>query len=76
MSNFEDNYDFDEASKEWMKNKVKLSNGYYKYICGHLTAKGKKCLRKPIKFKKACAHHYKSIIQIGNSGKPKENTKS
>ena len=25
--------DFDDASKEWMKNKKKIGNGMYVYIC-------------------------------------------
>jgi hypothetical protein len=38
--------DFDEASKEWKKNKIKLDNGCYKYICGKTTKTGKKCKNK------------------------------
>jgi hypothetical protein len=29
---FINNYSFDEASKEWNKNKVKIINGCYNYI--------------------------------------------
>ena len=75
MQPFEKTYDFDQASKEWMKNKTKLGSGQYKYICGHLTTKGKKCLRKPLKRKKVCFYHYKSTVQVGNRSEPKENTK-
>ncbi len=76
MQPFEKFYDFDAASNEWMKNKIKLRNGQYKYVCGHLTTKGKKCLKKPLPFKRACVCHTKSIIQICNSSKPKKYTKS
>jgi hypothetical protein len=67
MKPFEKKYDFDKSSSEWMKNKVKLGNGQYKYVCGYICKSGKKCLRKPSQFKKACAYHYKLIIQVGNS---------
>lgn len=29
------NIDFDEASKEWRKNKIYLGKGYFKYKCSH-----------------------------------------
>ena len=76
MEPFEDFYDFDDASSEWMKNKIKLGCGYYKYVCGHLTTKGKKCLRKPTLFKRRCSQHYKLIIEISDGSKPKKYTKS
>lgn len=75
MRPFEKTYDFDASSSEWMKNKIKLGNGHYKYVCGHLTTKGKKCLRKPLPFKKACVYHYKLIIQVGDTSQPQEYTK-
>jgi hypothetical protein len=31
-SQFEKKYSFDEASKEWNKNKIKKNNCYYEYI--------------------------------------------
>lgn len=34
---------FDESSAAWMKNKIKLPNGQYKYVCGKITKSGKKC---------------------------------
>ena len=37
---------FDEASKEWMRNKKKLTNGRYEYICNYIHSNGKQC-RKP-----------------------------
>ena len=76
MEPFEENYDFDDASNEWMKNKIKLGSGHYKYVCGHLTTKGKKCLRKPKAFKRKCPQHYKLIIKISDGSKPKKYTKS
>ena len=38
-------FDFDEASKEWRKNKKSTGNGCYKYICCQKTKTGKKCNR-------------------------------
>ena len=35
--------DFDEASDLWMQNKLKLSHGMFKYICGKITKKGYRC---------------------------------
>ena len=72
---FEKEYDFDEASKEWMKNKIKIGSGTYKYICGHKTTKGKKCLKKPIRFKGACKYHLnqlsKSVTVVSQRKIPK-----
>jgi hypothetical protein len=33
VSNIGINIDFDEASKEWRKNKIELGKGYFKYKC-------------------------------------------
>lgn len=38
-------FNFDESSEAWMANKIKLSNGCYKYICGKITKNGKKCMK-------------------------------
>lgn len=35
--------DFTEASDAWMKNKIKLGTGQYKYVCGEQTQQGYKC---------------------------------
>jgi hypothetical protein len=42
---YEVNIDFDEAHEAWMKNKMRLSNCTYKYICGKQTKKGHRCLK-------------------------------
>lgn len=31
---YEVNIDFDEASAAWMRNKKKMGNGCYQYVCG------------------------------------------
>lgn len=67
MEPFEKNYDFDMASSEWMKNKIKLGGGQYKYVCGHLTTKGKKCLRKPITSTRTCFYHDKTIFRTNKA---------
>ena len=38
---------FTEASIEWMRNKIKLPNGEYRYVCGKMTKKNKKCKNPP-----------------------------
>lgn len=48
---------FDEASKAWTANKIKLENGCYKYICGKITKTGKKCMRSG-----KCKLHDKKIL--------------
>ena len=42
---FDSNF-FDDASKCWRKNKIKLKNGEYAYKCCGLTKKNKRCIRK------------------------------
>lgn len=47
---------FDEASKYWLANKKKLSNGCYTYVCGALLKNGKFCKRN-IKNNGRCTTH-------------------
>jgi hypothetical protein len=49
--------DFDEASKAWKANKIKINNGCYRYICvfNHDTI----CLRKCLNGEIYCKKHYK-----------------
>ena len=42
---FDSNF-FDDASKCWRKNKIKLKNGEYAYKCCGITKKNKRCIRK------------------------------
>lgn len=49
---------FNEASKAWMQNKVKIGNGLYKYVCGQLTKLGTPCQQSP-----NCHIHRKKLIQ-------------
>ena len=42
MEEFTSEY-FDNASKEWMKNKRKLKNGMYTYTCVFIDKNGAKC---------------------------------
>jgi hypothetical protein len=37
------NIDFDDASMCWRQNKIKLSQGKYKYICEYVHKDGKQC---------------------------------
>jgi hypothetical protein len=49
---------FDEASKEWMKNKRKLRTGYFIYTCDYIFKYGKKCGRDSYKDTHLCRQHY------------------
>lgn len=49
---------FEDSSKEWMKNKRKVRNTYYKYICQHTYKYGKKCGRDVYKDKDLCRQHW------------------
>jgi hypothetical protein len=42
---FDNNIDFDEASKCWRENKKKTSNGCFVYICNHKHSNNKRCRR-------------------------------
>ena len=42
---FDSNF-FDDASKCWRKNKIKLKNGDYAYKCCGLTKNNTRCIRK------------------------------
>ncbi len=44
FNNMFDNYiDFDEASKEWRKNKKKQENGRFEYVCNYFHKNSKQC---------------------------------
>jgi hypothetical protein len=43
ITKFEVNIDFDDASKEWHKNKKSIGNSQYKYVCQIQTNKKKIC---------------------------------
>jgi hypothetical protein len=61
MNNFINNtflIDFDEASREWRKNKRYLGNGCFEYKCSHLDSKGKYCKNKVIR-EGLCKYHIK-----------------
>ena len=54
------NIDFDDASKEWHKNKKSIGNSQYKYICSIITNKGKKCNKACYKNSETCWIHRNS----------------
>jgi hypothetical protein len=58
------NIDFDEASSAWTKNKIKQSNGCYKYRCMGQTQKGSCCKRMPLTNSDYCKIHYNSESKI------------
>ena len=51
------NIDFDAASKAWMQNKRKTSNGCYVYRCMATTKKNLPCKCKPLQDSKYCRIH-------------------
>ena len=51
--------DFEEASREWRKNKIELGNGEFRYCCSQLTKKGEKCKNKILK-DNLCRIHLKT----------------
>lgn len=58
---YEVNIDFDEASIAWNRNKKKITNGSYEYICTEITKNKNKCCRKRYKNSKYCYFHRKYI---------------
>ena len=42
---YDNHIDFDDASKNWMKNKKKKENGRYEYVCNYIHTNGKQCRR-------------------------------
>ena len=60
------NIDFDEASREWRKNKVKVANCHFLYKCIGETKNGNPCKNKPLYLSDFCRVHSKttkSLIQ-------------
>ena len=55
---YEVNIDFDEASKEWNKNKKRKGHSYV-YVCGVTTKNGSCCQNKRLKDKDFCYIHNK-----------------
>jgi hypothetical protein len=54
-----DSIDFDEASKEWRKNKVKQPGGAFRYRCAHFSkTKQQFCKNKLKKRSDFCKYHY------------------
>jgi hypothetical protein len=51
--------DFDEASREWRRNKIELDYGQFRYCCSQLTKKGEKCRNKIVQ-NDLCHLHFKS----------------
>ncbi len=51
---------FDKSSLEWRKNKKKLPNGCFQYICGAKTKKNTICQNKT---KGACRCHIHKFLQ-------------
>lgn len=59
MENKQPIIDFDASSFHWEKNKKRIGNGCYKYLCMGITSKNKNCLNTPLKSQKFCHVHLK-----------------
>jgi len=51
--------DFDGASAAWLKNKKKLNDCTYKYVCVHCSITGRRCGRAPLANSDYCKAHSK-----------------
>ena len=49
--------DFDEASKAWLANKVRVGPGCYRYTCVAITKTGHSCKRVAIQGQDCCPIH-------------------
>jgi hypothetical protein len=49
--------DFDEASKAWLANKVRVGPGCYRYLCTHVSTDGKPCRRIANSCSGGCPRH-------------------
>jgi hypothetical protein len=49
--------DFDEASKAWLANKVRVGPGCYRYTCVAITKTGQPCKRVAIQGQDCCPIH-------------------
>ena len=47
MDKFSVNIDFEEASKEWRRNKKNMGHGFFQYRCGAQKSRGKYCRKLP-----------------------------
>ena len=56
---YEENIDFDEASREWKSNKKSTKNGCYKYVCIQITKSGNQCKRESEAGNDFCKCHNK-----------------
>ena len=59
--------DFDDASKEWHKNKKSTGNSQYKYICTVLKNKNQICNKVCYKNSETCWIHRNFLTQLTNS---------
>jgi hypothetical protein len=51
---------FDDASKQWMKNKRKVGSGYYVYTCEYIYIDKRKCSNDCYSDKNMCKRHYEA----------------
>lgn len=56
--------DFDEASRAWLANKRKMSNGGFEYTCNYWKRnKNCFCRKRPVKGNEFCSYHIKAKNQ-------------
>ena len=66
MNQLEVNIDFDDASKEWHKNKKSIGNSQYKYICTVLRNKNQICNKVCYKNSETCWIHRNFLSHLTN----------
>ena len=58
---YENTIDFDDAFKEWRKNKKYLGNGYFEYKCRHFSITKSKFCNNKIVSNGYCRFHLKEL---------------
>ena len=56
VARYSNEIDFDEASREWMRNKKRVGL-MYSYVCGETSSTGRPCQRRPKNGCAFCATH-------------------
>jgi len=59
MGLYEVNIDFDDAIREWLRNKRKLRNCVYEYKCMFVSSSGRECTGKSVINRNCCWRHRK-----------------
>ena len=63
INNEKQEFNFDEATYEWVQNKKKMTNGCYVYICNYPLSNGKLCQKNSVLNHNICSYEYCSQHQ-------------